>query len=157
MKRIMVILFRIIYISILIAVVLAIVFSKINRMKGSVEVTIDGENYPLESVECKYIGENGDENIKCNKTSSGIKFKNPGMRHGMYEYSFSICNQEISINPKIRVFKTCWYKIYNSNMEIHVYKDDEAWNADVSVKVNDSLYQETFYDIENNPIELRTE
>lgn len=157
MKRIRVILFRIIYISILIAIVLTIIISKINRMKGSIEVTIDGENYPLESVECKYIGEKGDEKIKYNKTSSSIKFKNSGMRYGMYEYFFSICNQEISIIPKIRVFKTCWYKIYYCNMELHVYKDNETWNADVSVKVNDSLYQETFYDIENNPIELRTE
>lgn len=46
----MAILFRILYVSILIVVVSLIIFWNISRMKGS--VTANVEKYPLESMEC---------------------------------------------------------------------------------------------------------
>lgn len=153
MKKIKIVL----YVLILIVVGAIIIFGNVSRMKGYIVVTVNGERYPLESVECEYIGEKSDEKLTYDKTSSGIKFRNRGLLYGMYEYSFLIENGEISITPRIRIFKTNWWKFCNSHINVNVYKDNEIWNADISVDVNNFIYQETFYDIENNIIEFRVE
>lgn len=153
----MVIFFRILYVLILFVVVFLVVFWNISRMKGSITVTVNGETYPLESMECKYIGEKNDEKIAYDKISSGIKFKNRGLLHGMYEYSFLIENEKISITPQIRIFKTSWWRFYNINIDVNVYEDNEIWDADIFINVNNHIYQETFNDIENNIIEFRVE
>jgi hypothetical protein len=75
----------------------------------------------------------------------------------MYEYSFLISNEEIKIEPQIRVFKTNWWEIYDINIDINVYEDNKIWNADISIDIDNRRYQETFYDIENNIIEFRVE
>lgn len=157
MKKKTVMLFAILGILILLVVVFVIVFWNINRMKGTIFVTVNGEEYLLERLECEYIGEENEEKIIYEKNGSEMIFKNRGARHGMYEYSFLISNKEINIEPQIRVFKTNWWKIYDINIDINVYEDNEIWNADISVDIDNRHYQETFYDIENNIIEFRVE
>lgn len=156
MKKI-VILLKTMGIVILLVVVLLIVFWNINRMKGKIFITINGEEYLLECLECKYMGEGNDEKIACEKNGSEMIFKNRGARHGMYEYSFLISNEEIEIEPQIQVFKTNWWEIYDINIDINVYEDNEIWNADISIDIGNRCYQKTFYDIENNIIEFRIE
>lgn len=130
----MVILFRIFYVCIFIFVIFAIVFVNIKRMKGDINVTLNGEKYPLEYVECEYVGEEAsEEKIKYKETSSGLTFKNPGFLHGLY------------------------WKIYRINIDVQVYEDNGIWNADISSDLNGRIHQETVYDIENNIIEFRVE
>lgn len=148
---------RIMGIVILLMVILLIVFWNINRMRGKIFVTINGEEYLLERLECKYEVEGNDEKIAYGKNGSEMVFKNRGARYGMYEYSFLISNEEIKIEPQIQVFKTNWWEIYDINIDINVYEDNEIWNADISIDVDNRRYQETFYDIENNIIEFRVE
>lgn len=161
MKKNMVKLFRLLSFVILLVIIFLIIFLiifwNINRMKGNIVVTINGEEYLLESLECKYVGEGNDEKITYKKNTSGMTFKNRGLLHGMYEYSFLINNEEINIEPKIRVFKTNWWKIYDINIDINVYEDNKIWNADISIDIDNRHYKETFYDIENNVIEFRVE
>lgn len=153
----MVIVFRIISIFILIAVIFLIIFCNINRIKGKMFVTVNGKEYLPDSLKCKYIGQEKDEKVIYKNKSSGLILKNRGFLHGMYEYSFVINNEEIDISPKILVFKTNWWKIWNMDVNIDVYKEDRIWNADISADVNGCAYQKTFYDIENNVIEYRVE
>lgn len=75
----------------------------------------------------------------------------------MYEYSFLISNGDINIEPKIQVFKTNWYQIYVVHMDFNIYEENGIWNAEVTVEARYGTYQETFYDIENNVIEMRVE
>lgn len=156
-KKMMVIIFRIICIFILIAAIFLIIFFNINRIKGKIFVTVNGKEYLLDSLKCKYVGQEKDEKVIYKSKSSGLFFKNRGSLHGMYEYSFAINNEEIDISPKILVFKTNWWKIWNMDVNIDVYKEDEIWNADISADVNGYTYQKTFYDVENNVIEYRVE
>lgn len=157
MRRRMVILFRILGIAIALVVIFLIVFWNINRMKGNIFVTINGKNHLPERLECKYMGEENDEKLTYEKKVSGLTFKNRGSLYGMYKYSFLISNEEISITPQIKVFKTNWWEIYDINIDINVYVDNEIWNADISIDIGNRHYQETFYDIENNMIEFRVE
>ena len=157
MKKKVVNLFIILGIIIVLVVISLIIFWNMNRMKGNVFVTIHGEECPLTGLECNYIGKDTEEKISYEINSSGMTFQNRGMLHGMYEYSFEISNGEINITPKIQVFKTNWWEIYNIRININVYEENETWNADVSVDVKERHYQETFYDIENNTIEFRVE
>lgn len=158
MKKAMFILFRIIYVVIFLGVIFLVIFFNINRMRGNLFVTVNGEEYLPEHLECRY--EDGTEeavSYKVISQDSGAAYQNHASRYGMCEYTFSISNEEVNIEPKIRVFKTNWYKIYVVNIDVEVYEDDGVWNADVSVETNTTSYQETFYDIENQRIEMRVE
>ncbi|MCM1180335.1 MAG: hypothetical protein NC347_08780 [Clostridium sp.] len=155
-RKIAIKMFRIIYILILIVIIFLIVFCNTNRMKGKLFVTVDGEKYLPDLLECNYE-ERKEEKIQYKNHSSVLYFKNSGSAYGMYEYSFSIKNEEIDTMPKVSVFKTSWWKIYNINIDINVYRDGEIWNADISAEVNGGTYHKTFYDIQNNAIEYRIE
>ena len=157
MKKIMVVLFRISYIVILLVIIFLIVFWNINRLKGNIFITINAEEYLLERLECKYVEREKDEKVTYEKNGSRMIFKNRGLLYGMYEYSFLISNEEFNIEPKIQVFKTNWWEIYDININIDIYEDNEIWNADITIDVDNRHYQETFYDIENNIIEFRVE
>ncbi len=156
MKKKMVILFRIIEIILVVGVIAFIIFWKINRLRGDISVTINGDEYFTERLECSYE-DGSNEKVRYRNNASGVAFKNSGSRYGMYEYSFLISNEEINVEPKIQVFKTNWYKIYVINIDIDVYEDNGIWNADITVDTNITTYQDTFYDIENNAIEMRVE
>lgn len=158
MKKKMVLLFRIIGIVLAIGFIFLIIFWKINRLRGNISITINEEEYFLDHLECRYEEENA-EKVTYRKTllDSGVTFKNSGSRYGMYEYSFLISNEEINIEPIIRVFKTNWYDIYVINIDFNVYEDNGIWNAEVCIETNKKTYQETFYDIKNNVIEMRVE
>lgn len=158
MKKKMVLLFRIIGIVLALGFIFLIIFWKINRLRGNISITINGEEYFLDHLECRYEEESA-EKVTYRKTllDSGVTFKNSGSRYGMYEYSFLISNEEINIEPKIRVFKTNWYDIYVINIDFNVYEDNGVWNAEVYIGTNTTTYQETFYDIKNNVIEMRVE
>ncbi len=156
MKKKMVILFRIIEIFLVVGFIALIIFWKINRLRGNISVTINGDKYLAERLECSYE-DGSDEKVTYRNNASGVAFKNSGSGYGMYEYSFFISNEEINVEPKIQVFKTNWYKIYVINMDIDVYEDNGIWNADITVDTNVRTYQDTFYDIENNAIEMRVE
>lgn len=134
----------------------------LNRLRGSVIVTVDGEGVPVERVVCIYVdGSEGGREEKVTYGTmimgAGTAFKNRGNRYGMYEYSFPIFFEKFNIEPKIRLFKTNWYEGNLMDIDIKIYGDDGVWNADVSVVTKLTTYQETFYDIENNAIEMRVE
>ncbi len=128
------------------------------RLRGDISVTINGEEYPVERIECTYE-ETKNEKVTYGKAfmDSGVAFKNSGMKYGMYEYTFWINTEEINIAPKIRVFKTNWHKMYDVDIDINIYEDNGVWNAEVSVKTNLTTYKETFYNIEHQAIEMRVE
>lgn len=154
----MLILFRILYVTVFLGVIFLIIFFNISRLSGTVSVTVNGERYPVERVECMY--EDGSEEKVTYRTmtrDSQTGFKNEGNHYGMYEYIFFINHEEINIEPKICLFKTNWYKMNVMDIDIKIYGDNGVWNADVSVETKFTMYQETFYDIENNGIEMRVE
>lgn len=157
MKKKKIIMIGIIGIFVLLGIIMLIELLGI-RLRGTISVTINGEEYLAEQVHCRYE-DGGFEEVTYRKMplDSKVAFENSGSRYGMYEYTFLISNEEINIEPKIRVFKTNWYKMYVTDIEIDIYEDNGVWNADVSVEINNRTYQETFYDIENNAIEMRVE
>lgn len=158
MKKKTIILIGIIGVFVLLGIIMLIDLLRF-RLRGTISVTINGEEYLVEQIECTY--EDGkNEKVTYGKAfmDTGVAFKNSGSRKGMYEYTFLISNEEVNIEPTIRVFKTNWYKMYVTDIEIDIYEDNDVWNADVSVGLNNTrTYQETFYDIENNAIEMRVE
>lgn len=156
MKKRITIIFRCVYGGIFFAVIFLIVFSNINRMRGEISITINGEEYLLNDLKCKYIGgEESHEKLTLRGTESALKFKSSGSCYGMYEYSFDVSHEDLNINPQILAFKTNWWEIYVMDIRIDIYKAKDAWNADVLFEIGGNTYQETFYDIENNEIEFR--
>lgn len=157
MKKKKIIIIGIIGIFVLLGIIVLIDFLMF-RLRGDISVTINGEEYLVEKIECIYE-EAKSEKVTYGKAfmDSGVAFKNSGSSYGMYEYIFLISNEELNIEPKIRVFKTNWYRMYIMDIDIDIYEDNGVWNADVSVEIDNRTYQETFYDIENNAIEMRVE
>lgn len=156
MKKRITIIFRCVYGAVFLAVIFLIIFSNINRMRGEISITINGEEYLLNDLECKYIGgEESYEKLSLCDTESGFKFKSAGSRHGLYQYSFDVNYEDLNINPQILVFKSNWWEIYVMDIRIDIYKEKDAWNAEVLFEIDGNTYQETFYDIENTEIEFR--
>ncbi len=156
MKKRITIIFRCVYGAVFLAVIFLIIFSNINRMRGEISITINGEEYLLNDLECKYIGgEESYEKLSLRDTESGLKFKSAGSHHGLYQYSFDVNYEELNINPQILVFKSNWWEIYVMDIRINIYKEKDAWNAEVLFEIDGNTYQETFYDIENTEIEFR--
>lgn len=130
----------------------------VNRLRGTVFVTVNGEGYQVERVHCRYEDRRWEEVTYYTMTQDfGTAFKNRGNRYGMYEYSFPINHEEIDIEPRIRLFKTNWYRSNDIDIDVKIYEDNGVWNADVSVTTNLTTFQESFYDIENHAIEMRVE
>lgn len=158
MKKKILLLFRIIGIIIVLGFISLIVFWKFNRLRGDISVTINGETYFAEQLECRYgIGDVEEVTYREVPRDAKVVFKNSGSQYNMYEYSFLISNGDINIEPKIQVFKTNWYQIYVVHMDFNIYEENGIWNAEVTVEARHGTYQETFYDIENNVIEMRVE
>ena len=144
------------YGAVFLAVIFLIIFSNINRMRGEISITINGEEYQLNDLECKYIGgEESYEKLFLRDTESGFKFKSAGSGHGLYQYSFDVNYEELNINPQILVFKSNWWEIYVMDIRIDIYKEKDAWNAEILFEIDGNTYRETFYDIENTEIEFR--
>lgn len=154
--------FKIICITVTIAAVLLVLFLSsdrlVNRLRGTVFVTVNGEGYQVERVHCRYEDRRWEEVTYYTMTQDfGTAFKNRGNCYGMYEYSFPINHEEIDIEPRIRLFKTNWYRANVIDIDIKVYEADGVWNADVSVTTNLRTFRESFSDIENHAIEMRVE
>lgn len=153
-KKSLVILFRIAYGFLFLAIVGLITFFIIRKMRGNILITVEGEEYTLENLVC--TNENGDiDKITYTQTDSGLAFRNAGANYGMYEYSFAVSNNEFHVEPRLRILKTNWWEMYNMIIKVNFYKDDGAWNADISVDVNGIVFQERFMDVENNAMEFQ--
>lgn len=156
-KKIVTLLFRFIYLSIFCLVAFLIIFYCINKIRGEVTLTINGEKQSIDSLECWYEGEDINNSTTYHVTSSGLKYKCHGSRYGMYECIFNINHDDIIISPKFYIFKTNWWKVYIVNFDMIIYQEGELWNADIMCNINGRVQQKTFYDIQNNPIEFRVE
>lgn len=157
MKKYIKIIFRITYFLMFCFFIALLVFYFTNKIKGEVTVTINGEKYAIESLECWYEGEDINNSTTYHVTSSGLKYKCHGSRYGMYECNFNINHDDIIISPKFYIFKTNWWKVYKVNFDMIIYQEGELWNADIMCNINGRVQQKTFYDIQNNPIEFRVE
>jgi len=155
MKKRMIIFVRVVLLILVIVCISLVVYFRINRIKGSVAITINGEPYKVDCIECKYNDKY--EGVKYKNNDGKLKFKNKAFGHGMYEYSFSIRNEDINITPKIKVFKSNAKDMINADIKINVYKNGDLWNADMNVSINGYTYTESFVDIKNKEIQYRVE
>ena len=63
---------RVLGIVIALAVIFLIIFWNMNRMKGNIFVTINGEECQLTDLACNYIGTDKEEKISYKTNSSGM-------------------------------------------------------------------------------------
>ena len=129
----------------------------INFINGEITVSINGEDYIVEDLQCSYIstGDGISEKVIIKDGTDRIKFKSAGNKYGVYEYKFSVSNEEIKVYPQITVFKTNWRHRYKLNIEVELFKeeDNQEWDAKVTVYINDLAPQtQYFYDVENEVI-----
>lgn len=133
----------------------------INFINGEITVSINGEDYIVEDLQCSYIstGDGISEKVIIKDGTDRIKFKSAGNKYGVYEYKFSVSNEEITVYPQITVFKTNWRHHYKVNIEVELSHEEEndAWDAKVTVYVNDLAPQtQYFYDVEDEVIVFDT-
>lgn len=147
---------RVICLFVIAIAVLLTCFFLIHRMSGKIAITVNGEKELLTDLECKLLSfEKQDRMLYIGR--SPTFFMNSGAAYDMYEYSFDVSNEEINVVPRINVFKTNWWKKYNLDISVNIYKAEEMWNGDITVKVNGRTYTESFVDIEHNEMSIRVE
>ena len=155
MKKRFLIISIIISIIVFFAVISLIVFFTMSRMKGNIFVTVNGEQYLVENMDCKYEEVNI-EKVNLKRRGDGVSFKNDGLRYGLYDYSFQINTGEINIVPQFKILKTNWWEWCGVNIYMDIYEEDNIWNAYVHAKINgDDIYEETISNIEKNGILFR--
>lgn len=156
MKKALKILFRIFYITLFSAILLAVIYAFLPKMWGTAIVQIEGEPYVPETVTGYY--ELGEElNLNCRPSNEGISFSHIKGNYGMYDYIIPIHGENIDTELTVHFFKTNQWKIKELDIAVEVYEENGTWNADVAVETDVRVYEETFYDIEENAIEIRVE
>lgn len=133
----------------------------INLINGEITVSINGEDYIVEDLQCSYIstGDGISEKVIVKEKTDRIKFKNTGNKYGVYEYKFSVSNEEVTVYPQITVFKTNWRDCYKVDIEVELFQeeDNQEWDAKVTVYINDLAPQtQYFYDVEDEVIVFDT-
>ena len=156
MKKALKILFRIFYITLFSAILLAVIYAFLPKVWGEATIHVEGEPYVPETITGNY--ELGEElNINCWQTENGIKFSHIKGNYGMYDYIIPIHGENIDTELTVHFFKTNQWKIKELDIAVEVYEENGTWNADVAVETDVRVYEETFYDIEENTMEIRVE
>ena len=156
MKKALKILFRIFYITLFSAILLAVIYAFLPKMWGMAIVQIEGEPYVPETVTGYY--ELGEElNLNCRLSNEGISFSHIKGNYGMYDYIIPIHGENIDTELTVHFFKTNQWKIKELDIAVKVYEENGTWNADVAVETDVRVYEVSFYDIEENAIEIRVE
>lgn len=140
---------------IMVMVVIFCSFFLIHRMSGKIAVTVQGERESVTDLECRSSSERQDRIWYIGSFSTF--FMNRGLNHDMYEYSFTVRNEEINVMPRIQVFKTNALAKYNLDIGVDIVRAGDVWNGDITVKVNGRTYAESFVDIEHNAMTIRVE
>ncbi len=148
---------RILYLLAGAVVVLTAGFFLSHRIGGKASVILNGEKYLLTDLECSYLDHDGEIVKTRHMGRAPMYFMSGGFQYGMYEYSFSISNEEINIRPRIRVFKTNIRARYNLDIKVELIKVQDIWNGEITVKVNGRTYTESFEDLKRGEMVIRVE
>lgn len=160
-KRVIIIVAILLIIALPLSIYCLMKVGLINFINGEITVSINGEDYIVEDLQCSYIstGDGISEKVIIKDETDRIKFKSAGNKYGVYEYKFSVSNEEITVYPQITVFKTNWRDCYKVDIEMELFQeeDNQEWDAKVTVYVNDLAPQtQYFYDVEDEVIVFDT-
>lgn len=156
MKKALKILFRIFYITLFSVILLVVIYTFLPKVWGTATIQIEGEPYVPETVTGNY--ELGEElKLNCRLGGEGISFSHIKGNYGMYDYVIPIHGENIDTELTVHFFKTNQWKIKSMDIEVMVYEENGTWNADVAVETDGHTYEETFYNIEENTMEIRVE
>lgn len=156
MKKVLKILFRIFYITLFSAILLALIYAFLPKLWGTAAITVAGETYLPETVAASYeLG----ETIKVNYSagSETVKFHHVKGNYGMYDYVIPIQGENIETELTVHYLKTNQWRINNLDISAALEETDGVWNADVTVEVDGRIFEETFYDISESGMEIRVE
>lgn len=156
MKKTFKILFRIFYITLFLAILLVVIYAFLSKVWGTATVQIEGEPYVPENISGFY--ELGEElNINCRQTEDRMKFTHVKGNYGMYDYVIPIRTETIDTELTIHFLKTNQLTIDTLDIKVELYETAGIWNADVIIEIDGRLTEASFYDIEENAIEIRVE
>lgn len=148
--------FRIFYITLFSAILLVVVYAFLPKVWGTATIQMEGDPYVLETIIGNY--ELGEElKLNCRPSGDGIKFSHIKGNYGMYDYVIPIHGENIDTELVVHFFKTNQWKIKELDMAVEVYEEDSIWNADVIIEIDGRLTEASFYDIEENTMEIRVE
>ena len=77
------------------------------------------------------------------------------LNYGLYFYTFDLEVNGKVITPEIRVFHTQSGEHTGTLIKVDVIKNGDRYDANVFVQMNNLSIQQSFEDIENQPIELQ--
>ena len=102
MKRVL-----IMVLIILVCVGAGFAFLRVNRIRGELEVVVNGESYHVDDLTCMYEDQpNRKDGFAYYSKNDIIHFKNLGQLYGGYSYSFSIRTDQLELHPQFVYMKT---------------------------------------------------
>lgn len=111
-----------------VSVVSILLWANLDRMGGEIKITVNGEIYEIDDLKCL----NGsDEDRLYYKTKNGVtKYRNHGISHNIYTYTFSVNVGDKVFTPEFKKFKSNWYKFYDDcNITFELTGEGDKWTA----------------------------
>ena len=136
---------------------LSFVYYKTNRIKGTIEVVINGEEYYFNELYCIYeSNQKKDEDISYNRNKEIINFKNAGKGYGKYIYSFKVKTEELDLTPQFVYFKANRWSFDNLHLKMVVTGKGEDWTVDMIMKdENDDTVEKHVDLLLNNDVTIQ--
>lgn len=112
----------------LVNVLLVLLWAGLDRMKGTIRVTINGEVYEIDDLRCTC---RGNEDKIHYKTRKGItKYHNQGSSYGVFTYTFTVEVDGMVLTPEFNNFKTNWREFWDAcDITLELTKDGDIWKA----------------------------
>lgn len=105
------------------------------RMKGKVEVTINGKSCSIYDLGCMHESSvQREEKIKFRERDTAIYFKNKGIGYGRYIYSFWVREDDLEINPQFIYFKTSGWNSERLYLRLEINGTEGNWEANIILK-----------------------
>lgn len=105
------------------------------RIKGEIEVTINGKSCSIYDLDCMFESSvQREEKINFREKDDATYFKNKGIGYGRYIYSFWVREDNLEINPQFIYFKTNGWASEKLYLRLEISGTEGNWEANMILK-----------------------
>lgn len=106
-----------------------------HRVKGEIEVTINGKSCSIYDLDCVYESSvQREEKVNFREGEEEVCFKNKGIGYGRYIYSFWVREDDLELHPQFIYFKTNEWDSEKLYLKLKINGTRERWNVNMILK-----------------------
>ena len=111
-------------------IIVGVTFFNVKRIKGKLEVVVNGESYYVDDLACMYEDQpNRKDGLVYYSKNNIIHFKNFGHLYGGYSYSFSIKTDQLELSPQFVYIKTEPWNFEHLDLSLELETNGEYYEG----------------------------